>query len=170
MIRTTTMVPFAVAVALAAAAAQAETSTGPQSSQSPYVVPTAPGWEVTSLITVGDIAKLSPYAMAGIPDGIGAVAGKFAENGDYVADKAYMTVLLNHEIRPGLGVPRAHGRDGAFISQWTVHLNTLQVKWGEDLVRRVYTWQGGTYADTTGATAFNRFCSGDQTACHTNTN
>jgi hypothetical protein len=152
---------LAVTLSLAATAAVADTFTGPQSSQTPYVVPTASGWEVTSLVTVGDMAKESPYALVGIPDGMGAVAGKFAENGAYVADKAFMTVFLNHEIRPGLGVPRAHGQSGAFVSQWTVHLNSLQVKWGEDLVRRVYTWSNGQFADTTGVTAFNRFCSGD---------
>jgi hypothetical protein len=152
---------LAVTLALASFGAQADSLAGPQSSQTPYVAPTADGWEVTSLITVGDLAKESPYAMAGIPDGMGAVAGKFAANGSYVADKAFMTIFLNHEIRPGLGVPRAHGQDGAFVSQWTVHLNTLQVKAGEDLINRVLTWQGGAYADTTGATAFNRFCSGD---------
>ena len=152
---------LAVALALASFGAQADSFTGPQSSQTPYVVPTATGWEVTSLVTVGDSAKASPYVMVGIPDGMGAVAGKFAENGTYVADKAFMTVFLNHEIRPGLGVPRAHGADGAFVSQWTVHLNSLQMKGGEDLIRRVLTWQGGTFADTTGLTAFNRFCSGD---------
>lgn len=151
----------AITLSLCTAAAHAERLTGPQSSQTPYIVPTADGWEVTSLVTVGDLAKESPYALAGIPDGMGAVAGKFAANGAYVADKAFMTVFLNHEIRPGLGVPRAHGQNGAFVSQWTVHLNSLQVKWGEDLVRRVVTWQDGAFADTTGLTAFNRFCSGD---------
>ncbi|MGE5229926.1 MAG: alkaline phosphatase PhoX [Deltaproteobacteria bacterium] len=155
------ILPLAISLTLAAAGANAAGDTGPQSSQTPYISPTAPGWEVTALLAVGDTAKESPYAMVGIPDGMGAIAGKFAANGAYVADKAFMTVFLNHEIRPGLGVPRAHGQNGAFVSQWTVHLNSLQVKWGEDLVRRVYTWQGGTYADTTGATAFNRFCSGD---------
>lgn len=151
----------AVTLSLATAAAGADSFTGPQSSQTPYVVPTAPGWEVTSLITVGDTAKESPYALVGVPDGLGAVAGKFAESGGYVADKAFMTVFLNHEVRPGLGMPRAHGQNGAFVSQWTVHLNSLQVKWGNDLVHRVYTWSNGQFADTTGITAFNRFCSGD---------
>jgi secreted PhoX family phosphatase len=154
-------ISLAVALTLAAAGAQADSSTGPQSSATPYVVPTAPGWQVTSLLTVGDLAKESPYAMVGIPDGMGAVAGKFAENGAYVADKAFMTVFLNHELGSTAGIPRAHGQPGAFVSQWTVHLNTLQVKWGEDLIRRVYTWQNGGFADTTGLTAFNRFCSGD---------
>ncbi len=158
------MLAFAIATALASAGAHADSFTGPQSSQTPYVVPTADGWDVTSLITVGDSAKESPYVLVGIPDGMGAVAGKFAANGEYVADKAFMTFFLNHEINPNSsnpGVARAHGTAGAFVSQWTVHLNTLQVKWGEDLVRRVLTWQNGAFADTTGATTFNRFCSGD---------
>lgn len=80
-----------------------------------------------------------------------------------------MTVFLNHEIRPGLGSVRAHGQNGAFVSQWTIHLNSLQVKRGEDLIRDVFTWNGGQFADTTGATQFNCFCSGDlppRTAFH----
>ncbi len=155
------LIAAGISLALAGAAAQADQHVGPQSSETPYIVPTADGWEVTSLLTVGDMAKISPYAMVGIPDGMGAVAGKFAESGEYVADKAYMTILLNHELRPGSGVPRAHGTDGAFVSQWTVHLNTLQVKWGEDLIRRVLTWDGSAFADMTGLAQFNRFCSGD---------
>lgn len=156
--------PIALGVSLVLAATaqvQAGGFTGPQSSQTPYIVPTASGWDVTSLITVGDMAKVAPYTMVGIPDGMGAVAGKFAVNGDYVADKAYLTLFLNHEIRPGLGAVRAHGQNGAFVSQWTMHLNSLQMKTGEDLVRRVLTWNNGAFADTTGVTAFNRFCSGD---------
>lgn len=152
---------LAVALTLGSAVADADSFTGPQSSQTPYIVPTAAGWDVTSLITVNDSAKESPYVMVGIPDGMGAVAGKFAANGTHVADKAFMTVFLNHELGGTSGVERAHGTKGAFVSQWTVHLNSLQVKWGEDLIRRVLTWQGGTFADTTGLTAFNRFCSGD---------
>ena len=99
-----------VSLTLAAGGVHADTFTGPQSSQTPYVVPTAPGWQVTSLLTVGDPAKQSPYAMVGIPDGMGAVAGKFAENGQHVADKAFMTVFLTHELGAPAGVPRAHAR------------------------------------------------------------
>jgi len=150
-----------VTVVLAAANAQAAGLTGPTSSQTPYIVATAAGWDVTSLLTVGDSAKEVPYVMVGIPDGLGATAGKFAANGAYVADKSFMTVLMNHEVRPGLGIPRSHGTDGAFVSRWTVHLNSLQVKWGEDFTKRVITWSNGAWADTTGVTAFNRFCSAD---------
>ena len=156
------LAPITLGIGLAiATAAHAQIFTGPASTQTPYIVPTAPGWEVTSLLTVGDAAKEVPYVMVGIPDGMGAIAGKFADNGRYVADDAYMTVFLNHEIRPGLGAVRAHGQDGAFVSQWTIHLNSLQVKRGEDLIRRVYTWDNGAYVDTTGSAQFNRFCSGD---------
>lgn len=155
--------PIAVGITLAltALAAQAQTFTGPQSSQTPYVVPTAPGWEVTSLLTVGDSAKEVPYRMVGIPDGMGAVAGKFAENGEYVADKAFMTILLSHELGATSGIARAHGQTGAFVSQWTMHLNTKQIKWGQDLITRVMTWDNGAFVDTTGATQFGRFCSAD---------
>ena len=62
--------------------------------------------------------------------------GKF-EQGNYVADKAFMTVFMNHEIPNTSGVARAHGSTGAFVSQWTIHLNTLQVKWGQDLIQDV---------------------------------
>lgn len=157
--------PLIAAIALAlsmAAGPSLAQLTGPTSSQSPYIVPTAPGWSVTSLISVGDGAAENGYVMAGIPDGLGALAGKFdADSGRYVADKAFMTILMNHEIGAGLGAIRAHGTNGAFVSQWTVHLNSLEVKLGEDLIRRVYTWDGAGFVDTTGATVFNRFCSAD---------
>ena len=142
---------------------------GPSSSQTPYVVPqtTAPGWQVVSLISAGDASK-DGYRMVGIPDGLGALAGKF-EAGHYVADHSYMTVFMNHEIPipnppSGLtGLVRAHGARGAFVSQWTIHLNTLQIKKGEDLIRRVFTWDStglGQYVETTAA-EFSRFCSAD---------
>jgi hypothetical protein len=154
-------IAIGITLALTALAAQAQTITGPQSSQTPYITPTAPGWEVTSLITVGDSAKEVPYVMVGIPDGMGAIAGKFAENGEYVADKAFMTVFLSHELGATSGIARAHGQTGAFVSQWTMHLNSKQIKWGEDLITRVLTWDNGAFVDTTGATQFGRFCSAD---------
>ena len=83
-----------ISLALASVSAYAQSHTGPQSSQAPYIVPTAPGWEVTSLITVGDSARGVPYRLAGIPDGMGALPGKFTQSGDHVADKAFMTFLI----------------------------------------------------------------------------
>lgn len=87
-------VALGVSLALAAAAVHAQSTTGPQSAQTPYIVPTAPGWEVVSLISVGDSARNVDYRMVGIPDGMGALPGKFAGNGGYVADKAFMTFFV----------------------------------------------------------------------------
>lgn len=156
-------VPLGISLALATVAVHAQTYTGPQSSQTPYIVPTAPGWEVVSLISVGDSAKEVPYRMVGIPDGMGALPGKFAENGDYVADKAFMTIFLSHELGATSGITRAHGATGAFVSQWTMHLNTKQMKWGEDLITKVMGWDNlnKQFVDVTGATQFGRFCSAD---------
>ena len=67
------ILPLAISLTLAAAGANAADDTGPQSSQTPYIAPTAAGWEVTALLTVGDTAKESPYALVGIPDGMGAI-------------------------------------------------------------------------------------------------
>jgi hypothetical protein len=103
--------------------------------------------------------------MAGIPDGLGALAGKLDDHGNLIADKAYMTVLMNHEIPEGQGWIRAHGRVGAFVSQWTIHLNTLQVKWGQDLVQDVLAWNAATdgYSVVTGLAEaeMGRLCSAD---------
>jgi hypothetical protein len=166
--RATALLIFATLVATAGSAlaqvtpgAVPGTFQGPNSSQTPFIVP-SPGsdWDVVSLASAGDPAN-NGYVMVGIPDGLGALAGKF-EHGRYVADKAYMTVFMNHEIPVGEGIARAHGQNGAFVSQWTVHLNTLQVKRGEDLIQDVYTWDTATNRYVVAPTAqFNRFCSGD---------
>jgi hypothetical protein len=154
---------FGVSLALAAGAIQAQADTAPQSSQTPYIVPTAAGWEVISLLTVGDSAKNADYRMVGIPDGMGALPGRFAENGDYVADKAFMTIFLSHELGGTSGIERAHGATGAFVSQWTMHLNSKQVMRGEDLITKVMGWDNSakSFVDATGGTQFNRFCSAD---------
>jgi hypothetical protein len=156
-------IALGISLALAFVTVHAQSHTGPQSSQTPYIVPTAAGWEVTALITVGDSAKEVPYRMVGIPDGMGALPGKFAENGDYVADKAFMTFFLSHELGATSGIPRAHGATGAFVSQWTMHLNSKQIMWGEDLITKVMSWDSlnKQFVDAPGATRFGRFCSSD---------
>lgn len=168
--RTTTLALALVAAGAFPAAAQVTPGTvpgtfqGPTSSQTPFVVPAADGWEVVSLISAGDPAKNNGYRMVGIPDGLGAVAGKFEAGrwGRYVADEKYMTVFMNHEIPAGGGIARAHGQNGAFVSQWTIQLNTLQVKAGEDLIQDVYTWDTASGQYVFNPTAqFNRFCSAD---------
>src|SRR5262245_4777082 len=103
---------LALVLALSVLAAPAAT-TGPSSSQSPYLVPVEAGVEFTSILTVGDSVKKKntadqTYRMVGIPDGLGAY-----DNGD-----GTITVLMNHELRNTQGVTRAHGAIGAFVSRW----------------------------------------------------
>jgi Bacterial protein of unknown function (DUF839)/Domain of unknown function (DUF4114) len=142
------------------------TITGPSSSQTPYLVPVAPGVDIKSIITVGDAAP-NGYKLVGIPDGLGAF-----DNGD-----GTFTVLMNHEIGSSaavaatattpaipaapLGVARAHGSAGAFVSKWTIKKSDLSVVKGEDLITNVFTWNPTTSAFVNGTTVFNRFCAAD---------
>jgi len=149
-------ITVSVAAILAAAAAHAGTDTGPSSSQSPYLVPTLPGVTVTSILTVGDSVNArpdgTPYRMVGIPDGLGA----------YDNDDGTFTVVMNHELGNTVGVVRAHGGTGAFISKWVVEKGSLRVLHGEDLIQQAYGWTGSAWAPLTGAkNTFGRFCSAD---------
>ena len=131
------LVRCALLIVLAGAVSSAQTVstvTGVSSSQSPYVVPAAPGWTVASILSVGDRSADGRYAMAGIPDGLGALPGRLVD-GEIVPDTGYMTVFMNHEIPSGSGISRAHGQPGAFVSQWTIALDTLRVQNGQDLDR-----------------------------------
>jgi Bacterial protein of unknown function (DUF839)/Domain of unknown function (DUF4114) len=143
--------------------------TGPSSSQTPYVQSTGTGVDVKSIITVGDAAP-NGYKMVGIPDGLGAF-----DNGD-----GTFTVLMNHEIGSSaavaatettpaipaapLGIVRAHGSAGAFVSKWTIKKSDLSVIKGEDLITKVFTWNPTTSAFVQGTTVFNRLCSADLAA------
>ena len=124
---------------------------GPISSQSAYIVPARAAVQTTALITVGDAA--GGYRMVGIPDGLGAF-----DNGD-----GTFTLLMNHELGSGVGITRAHGARGAFVSKWVINKSTLRAISGSDLVQRVYGWNTATQQSnaTTSIVAFNRFCSGD---------
>ena len=137
------MLTFAVGLA-------AHSITGPSSSQSPYLIRSAPGVVIKSILTTGD-AALNGYRMVGVPDGLGAF-----DNGD-----GTFTVLMNHELAANLGIPRAHGAAGAFVSKWIIRTSDLQVLSGEDLIQAVAIWNpaSGTWnAPATGVT-FARFCS-----------
>ena len=102
--------------------------TGPSSSQTPYLSPTAPGWSAISLLTVGD--AIGGYQMIGIPDGLGAFS-----NGN-----GTMTVLANHEIGNDFvtgvlkGTARAHGIGGGTVSKWVINTSTWQVISGGDFL------------------------------------
>jgi hypothetical protein len=129
------------------------------SSESAYITPTASGWEVIPLITVGDSPSSGTYPLVGKPDGLGAFAGRLSDTGDVVDTGDYMTVLMNHEVRNDQGVARAHGTRGAFVSQWTFALDTMRAEAARDLGTRVWTFTGGAWTDATGSVTFNRLCS-----------
>jgi Bacterial protein of unknown function (DUF839). len=136
-----------------------ELPTDTTSSKTAYVVPTTSGWQVVPLLTVGDTVGTSSYAMVGKPDGLGVLAGKISASGEITDTSQYLTVLMNHELPQDRGVVRAHGTKGAFVSQWTLDLNTLKVLEGRDLTTRIFTFANGTWSDATGSTAFDRLCS-----------
>ena len=137
--------------------------TGPSTRSTPYVQPTAAGFEVTSVLTVDNTGVTTDdtvpkvgggtYGMNGIPDGLGAF-----DNGD-----GTFTLVMNHEHGNSLGVTRAHGAIGAYVSRWVINKNTLMVVSGEDLMKEVYGWNAITQQSntTTSTIAFNRFCSAD---------
>lgn len=158
-------VALGLAISASAAYGQA-TSKGPSTASTPYVLPTAPGYETISILTV-DNTGLTPddtvpkvgggtYGMGGVPDGMGAF-----DNGD-----GTFTLLVNHEIPSALGVARAHGGVGAYVSTWVINKSTLAVLSGDDLMKTVWSWNAGTQA--TGSTTLNavfyRFCSADLAA------
>jgi hypothetical protein len=149
----------AALLAVSAGAAQAHrggTVTGPSSSQSPYVVPVAPGVTTESLITVGDSVNekwdgTTPYRYVGIPDGQGAF-----DNGD-----GTFTLLSHHEIAAANGTVRDHGAKGAFVSRWTIDKRTFEVLDGEDLIKEIATWNGTAWNAPAKGVALGRLCSAD---------
>ena len=119
---------FLLAAAATVSLSAQNVITGPSSSQTPYLSPTAPGWSAISLLTVGD--AIGGYQMIGIPDGLGAFS-----NGN-----GTMTVLANHEIGNDFttgvlkGTARAHGIGGGIVSKWVINTSTWQVISGGDFV------------------------------------
>ena len=148
---------------LLASTAVAQVTQSPTSSATPYVLPVAGGGvlSVVSFMTVGDSVNLradgvTPYRMAGIPDGMGAY-----DNGD-----GTMTLFVNHEhTTTANGINHAHQPagtvGGAFASRWIVKTTPgtdfLRVTNGQDLMTSISmsTVGAGTL------TNFNRFCSAD---------
>jgi hypothetical protein len=125
------------------------TRTGPDSSDSPYLLPTAKGVKLQSILTVGDAAE-NGYRMVGKPDGLGAF-----DNYD-----GTFTLLMNHELPRVEGVIRRHGHIGAFVSRWIIDSDTLEVRSGEDLARQVLEpSETGGWAPI--VLPMNRLCSAD---------
>lgn len=134
----------------------------------PYVVPTNPAVGTQAILTVGESVNfkpdgVTPYVMVGIPDGLGAY-----DNGD-----GTFTVLMNHELGNTVGVVRAHGNKGAFVSEWIINKSDLSVVSIRDFIgdsTSIFLSDNvpGTSAHTgfeAGATtAINRLCSADLAA------
>ena len=137
----------------------ANSITGPNSSQSPYIVRSQPGVVTKAIFTVGDSANfkadgVTPYRMVGIPDGLGAF-----DNGD-----GTFTLLMNHELGNTVGIVRDHGAKGAFVSKWIIRTDDLAVLNVQDLIQNVMVWNKttGQYEPATVAQkTFSRFCSAD---------
>jgi CheY-like chemotaxis protein len=125
---------------------------GPSSSQAPYLLSSDSHVYTESLLTSGD--SVGGYKMVGIPDGLGAF-----DNGN-----GTFTVLMNQELSAGQGAVRAHGRNGAFVSEWVFDKTTLQVLSGKDLMHDVWLYDTTTksYVDHNAGNSpasFSRFCS-----------
>jgi hypothetical protein len=141
---------------------------GPSSSQTPYLVP-APGSGVrlTSILTTGDSVNTAPggtpYRMLGTPDGLGAFLDDDADDDESnrAVHAGTLTLLMNHELLANAGTTlHAHGAvGGAFVSQWSIDPQTLQVNHGQDLIQQTYLWNPTTDAYAPGTTSFARFCS-----------
>jgi hypothetical protein len=135
--------------------AAAATNFGPSTTTEAYMVPTIPGVETVAIMTVGD--AIGGYRLVGIPDGLGAFRGQGNE----------FTLLMNHELGGTAGIVRAHGSNGAFVSQWTIDRQSLKVLHGRDFTQSqndVYTWDPTTHAYLQGTTVWQRLCSGDLAA------
>ena len=128
---------------------------GLSSSQTPYLTTNRSDVSFTSILTVGD--GVGAYKLAGIPDGVGA----------YDNNNGTFTALINHEINSSLGIVRAHGNKGAFVSKWVINKSDLSVVSGSDLTTTVKLWNKTTKVfDTYNSSnpmsvGFSRFCSAD---------
>ncbi len=141
-----------------------------------YVLPTVSNVSITPIATVGDAFGFkpdgTPYRMVGIPDGLGAF-----DNGD-----GTITVLMNHEIvgdtynlsgqqvGTGQGIVRAHGGNGAFVSEWILNKSDLSVVSVQDAITTVRLWDrfdtdsdGDANVDWLAGSPFSisRLCSAD---------
>ena len=140
-------------VAAGAAAAATSAPTARKAVTAPYLVRMHESTQIKQILTVGEPVKKTSggtYRMAGLPDGLGAF-----DNGD-----GTFTALIAHEINDTLGIARAHGGIGAFVSKWVIKKDDLSIVSGEDLIKTVNLWTNGAYVATPGV-KFSRFCSAD---------
>lgn len=135
----------------------ANTTTGPSTTQSPYILPSMAGVRLVSLLSAGDgiagatRADGSAWHFAGTPDGIGAF-----DNGD-----GTITVLVNHEIAATAGALHDFGATGAFVDRLVIDTQTLEVVSAGELGNELHLFtKAGTYWSI-GAAELARLCSAD---------
>ncbi len=87
-------------------------------------------WSYKTLINTAETTKENKYKFVGIPDGLGVV----------LESKDKLSIFMNHEISNEKGIPRSHGGKGSFVSQWTLNLKSLEIESGNDLIKKVMTW------------------------------
>ena len=166
-------ISFAMVLACAAVPATAQL-VGPSTSQTPYVIPTAPGVVTKSIISngggsvtkngltladetyglldaSGNVVPGGQYRLSGIPDGLGAY-----DNGD-----GTFTLLVNHELGATQGRNTALGTPGAFVSTWKINKSDLSVVGGRDLITKYQPNPADNSTLGTANTSFGRFCSAD---------
>jgi VCBS repeat-containing protein len=130
---------------------------GAHAAEPAYVKPTAAGVTVRPIATVGETGTaLTSKRMVGIPDGLGAY-----DNLD-----GTFTLVMNQELGTTVGITRAHGNKGAFVSKWTINKTTLKVSDIQDFNQSntsINLWSGTTGAPawTAGTTTYARLCSAD---------
>jgi hypothetical protein len=154
----------ALATAPQALAAPGQTYQGPSSSAAPYVIPADDAVTTASINTTGD--AVGGYRFGGIQDGLGA----FDHHGHT------FRLVANHELGEAAGVIRRHGEKGAYVSDWTIDRNTLEVTAGSDFIApktgdlattgvRYWDYSKGAYSTSPSSgsisqlAAFSRFCS-----------
>ena len=128
--------------------------TGPSSSRPPFQEAVDSGYALISLMSVGDTVNnkadgVTPHRLVGLLDGLGAF-----DNGN-----GTFTVLANHEIGANLGVIRAHGSNGAFVSKIIIAKSNLTVLNVSDLATNIQIWNGSSFVQSN--TTIARLCSAD---------
>lgn len=142
-----------VAAPTAAVAAQ-------QTAEDPMVAAVAPGWENTTISTVG--VTIKGYTPPGILDGMSAYAGR---------GRGVMSAFVNHELTDGAGYSYelANGTEltGARISRYDIQTNTLKVVDAELAYDTMYDVDGNVVTDPDqlnpvidGEEGIGRLCSG----------
>lgn len=140
-------------LALSAGLAMAQ-FVGPSTTKDPYVLPSHADVKTASILTVGDLPAGDGYRMVGIPDGMGALN----------INRRFFKLMMNHELGATAGIAREHGSKGAFVSEWLIERDTLEVVAGQDHApdaSYVFSFNPALNTWLEGTVPWNRFCAAD---------